>query len=179
MGEIISYHDLKKDDMTDVLNIIDYPHHEVHDGNHYYIEGFIELSTGEKYFVKLETPDTEKWSHFKWEIVSVGVLTTTLDETASEGMAGGSDITPLNNNRNSDNESGMTITGDTSSCTSYVTRISNQKFGVASNPTKATGGGESREDEIILKQGTVYCRSFTSGSDNNIINFKASWYEHE
>ena len=179
MGEIKSYHDLKYDELTDVLNMIDYPHHEVHDGNHYFMEGYIELNNGGKYFVKLETPDTMEWAHFKWEIESTGVLTTTLDEDASAGMSGGSSVVPLNNNRNSANTSGIVITGNTTSCTTYVTRVSNQKFGVAATPSKAVGGGAAREDELILKQGTVYCRSYTSGSDSNIINFKANWYEHE
>ena len=28
------------------------------------------------------------------------------------------------------------------------------------------------------KQDTIYCRKFISFSDANIIQFKASWYEH-
>ena len=34
------------------------------------------------------------------------------------------------------------------------------------------------DDEIILKQNTTYLRSFTSGAASNIVNFKASFYEH-
>jgi len=40
------------------------------------------------------------------------------------------------------------------------------------------GGGNGREDELILKQNTTYVRTFVSGSAANIIQFKASWYEH-
>ncbi len=166
------------DSSTETLQLIDYAHHEIHSGDHYYIEGFVELDNTDTFNVKLVTPDNTKWAHFTWEITSTGVLTTTFDEDATGGMTGGSNVTPVNNNRNSGNTSGMTITSGVTACTGYTTRISNQKFGASSTPSKATGGDSSRENEIILKQDTVYCRSFTSGSNGNIVNFKANWYEH-
>ncbi len=166
------------DASTNSLQTVDYAHHEIHGGSHYYMEGYVELDNTDTFFVKLVTPDTTKWAHFKWEITSTGVLETTLDEAATGGMTGGTSVTPINNNRNSANTSGMIITSGVTACTGYTTRISNQKFGVATTPSKATGGGSSREDEVMLKQNTVYCRSFTSGSNSNIVNFRASWYEH-
>ncbi len=166
------------DKVTNSLQTVDYPHHEIHAGDHYFMEGYVELDDTDTLHVKLVTPNTTKWSHFKWEITSTGVLTTTLDEDATGGMTGGTSVIPINNNRNSANTSGMTITSGVTACTGYTTRVSNQKFGVATTPSKATGGGSGREDELMLKQNTVYCRSFTSGSNGNIVNFKASWYEH-
>ena len=40
------------------------------------------------------------------------------------------------------------------------------------------GGGSSRDDELVLKSGTTYSRTFLSGAADNIVQFKASWYEH-
>ena len=166
------------DGVTNGLIVIDYPHHEIHSGDHYFIEGYATLGDGDSLRVKLVTPNTTKWAHFKWVIGSTGVLTTTFHEDASGGMANGSPVTPLNNNRNSANTSGMTITSGVDEATSEGTLLGNTKFGVASNPSKAIGGDSSREDELILKQNAIYLRTFISGSAGNVVSFKAFFYEH-
>lgn len=163
--------------ITRTLQTIDYVHHEIHEGDHYYIQGYIELDDTDTFYVKMVTPDTAKWSHFIFNIKSTGICTTYLDEDATGGMAGGSVITPINNNRNSGNVSGMVLTSGVTACTGYTKRLENDKWG-AEGFKQTIGGGSGREDELILKQDTVYCRSFISGADNNIIQFKASWYEH-
>jgi len=165
------------DSVTNSLETIDYPHHETHAGNHYYIEGYVELNTDDVFRIKLVTPDTTKWAHFSWSIVSSGICETTLHENASGGMTGGSSVTPINNNRNSSNTSGLTITSGVTDADTVGTQVSSAKWG--STGFKAMVGGESsRENEIILKQNTTYLRTITSGEDNNIIQFRASWYEH-
>ena len=156
---------------------IDYAHHEVHGGSHYYVEGFTTLATGASLLVKLVTPNTTKWSHFNWHIESNGFLETYLYEDASGGMAGGATITPLNNNRNSSNTSGMMIVSGVATPTTYVTTISQKSWGGTGFKT-TSGGGSGREDELVLKQDATYCRTFVSGSDDNIVSFKAFWYEH-
>lgn len=165
------------DSVTNSLQTVDYEHHEIHSGSHYYIQGYLELDDGDTFYVKMVTPDTTKWSHFIFDIKSTGICSSTLREDASGGMTGGAAITPLNNNRNSSNASGMIITGGVTACTGYTVQLENDKWG--DNGFKENiGGGSGRSDELLLKQNTVYCRSFVSGADNNIIQFKASWYEH-
>lgn len=171
------YRSLRADAATHSLITIDYVHHETHGGSHYYIEGYVTLATDGVLRVKLVTPDTAKWAHFDWAISSSGITTATLHEDASGGMAGGSSVTPINNNRNSTNTSGLVITSGVAVATVPGTLISNSKWG-GSGFKVTIGGGTAREDEIILKQNTTYLRTFTSGADDNIIQFKASWYEH-
>lgn len=166
------FDDVRIDASTNSLQVVDYAHHEVHGGNHYYIEGYTTLGVSGTLYVKLVTPDTTKWPHFQWEIGSSGILTTTLVEDPTGGMTGGSGVTIFNNNRNSDNTSGLTITSGVTAPTGG-TIISQSYFG-----SKAAGGTHDRDDEIILKQNATYCRTFLSGTASNIINFKASWYEH-
>ena len=234
------------DNATYARTTIEYEHHEVHSGSKYYMEGFAELGIAGTLFVKLVTPNTGRWGHFLWEIGSNGILTTTLDEDATGGMAGGLRQTIHSNNRNvgcwtglhtgaddhatvmtdatkaftvdaligyqifntTDGSSGiitdndattvtvaalaggtgndwdtndkyeinnsqMVITSGVTVATSYTQRISNIKFG-----SKGAGGTHSRADEIILKQNTVYLRSFTAATATSIIPFKALWYEH-
>ena len=163
----------KKDLVTGSFTIVEYSHHKAHSGSHYFIEGYTTLGVGGTLYVKLVIPNSEKWPHFVWRINSSGILTTTLVEAPTGGMAGGSDVTPINNNRNSDNASGLVLTSGVTACTGGAI-ISQESFGGRS-------GGEAvtRDDEIILKQSTTYCRTFLSGTASNIIGFKASWYEHQ
>lgn len=165
------------DAVTSSWQTVSYPHHKIHDGSHFYIEGHVELDDTETLYVKLVTPDTTKWAHFTWDISSSGICATTFDEDATGGMTGGAGITPLNNDRNSATASGLVITRGVTIAGGYITRISNAKWG-AGGKFAASGGGQSRENEIILKQDAVYLRTFTSGADDNIIQFRASWYEH-
>ena len=166
------------DKYTNVLTGIDYAHHEIHSGSHYYIEGFATMTNTTTLYVKLVTPDTTKWPHFQWSIASTGILETTLEEAPTGGMTGGSGVTPINNNRNSTKTSGVTITSGVAAAGTAGTVISQAKWGAAG--FKSTiGGGTGRDDEIILKQNTTYLRKFASGAADNIVQFKASWYEHE
>lgn len=169
--------DVRIDASTNSLQTVDYAHHEIHSGSHYYIQGYLELDDNDTHYVKLVTPDTTKWSHFIFKINSTGICSTTFDEDATGGMTGGAGVTPINNNRNSANTSGLVFTSGVTACTGYTTRLDNDKWG-SDGFKENIGGGSSRDDEIMLKQNTVYCRSFISGADDNIIQFKASWYEH-
>lgn len=167
----------RMDPATHVLQIIDNAHHEIHSGDHYYINGFLELADTETHYVKLVTPDSAVWTHFRFQIKSTGICTTYFDEGATGGMAGGSGVTPINNNRNSANTSGIVITSGVTIATSYDKRLENDKWG-ADGFKQTIGGGGGREDELILKQNTTYLRTFISGAAANIVQFRASWYEH-
>jgi len=162
---------------TEALEVIDYSHHEIHSGNHYYVQGFLELDDLDEFYIKLVTPDSATWSHFIFDIKSTGICTTYLDEAATGGMTGGANVLPINNNRNSSNVSGMVMTSGVTAPTGYAKRLEADKWG-ANGFKESIGGGSGRDDELLLKQNTVYCRTLISGADSNIIQFKASWYEH-
>ena len=70
----------------------------------------------------------------------------------------------------------MTITSGVG-CSSDGTLISNIKWGGEAFKS-ISGGSGVREDMIILKQNTTYLRKFISGSDSNVIGFKATWFEY-
>ena len=157
---------------------IDFPHHEIHDGDHYYIEGFTALGSEDTLYVKLVTPNTTTWSHLTWNIESNGILETNLYEGVSGGMGGGTNKVPLNSNRNSTNTSVLTITQGVQLGSDLGTTISSKKVG-GTGFKSTTGGASIREDEIILKQNTTYLREFKASSDANIVSFRANWYEHK
>lgn len=163
------------DGATNTLVTTGFVHHKIHDSDHYFMEGYTTLDNTDVLQVALVTPDTTKWLHLTWQISSNGILTTEFYEDA-EGVSGGSAVTPLNNNRNSSNASGATITSGVS-VTGSGTLISRSKWG-GTGFKSFTGGASTREDEMILKQNTTYMRKFISGSDANIVGFKAMWYEN-
>ena len=168
---------IRSDASTHSLQTIDYTHHEIHAGSHFFIEGYTTLASEGVLRVKLVTPNTAKWAHFQWAISSSGILVTTLHDGASGGMTGGSGVTPINSNRNSSKTSGITLTSGVAAATASGLLISSASWGAAGFKS-IIGGGASRDDEIILKQNTTYLRTFTSGAADNIVQFKASWYEH-
>ena len=165
------------DSTTNAITMIDTTHQETHEGNHYTVTGYVELNTGGVQRMKVVTPDTSKWAHLTFNISSNGICTSTLDEGAAGGMAGGTAITPINSNRNSTNASGLVFESGVGTANGYDVRIENSKWGANSNK-QVSGGGASREDEFILKRNETYLRTLTSGANNNIIQFKATWYEH-
>lgn len=165
------------DASTRAIKGIDYAHSEVHSGNHYFMEGYATMASAAVLNVRLDTPDTATWSHLTWSISSSGILTTELYEDANFAVDTGVTVTPRNNNRNSANTSGLEIRSGVSNPASDGTLISQAKWG-ASGKFAASGGGDSRQGELVLKQGTSYYRKFTSGAADNIVQFRASWYEH-
>ena len=252
MGKINSteFRTPRIDPSTNAFKMINYEHSEIHGGSKYFIKGYTTLADAGVLYVKIVTPDSDKWSHFTWRIKSNGILTTMLYEKPSGGMDAGSKAVIHANNRNkncwsgshtpvassgtvmtdstaaftidaligmqifnqTDKSSGIITDNDATSVTvaalaggtdndwdtDDVYEINNSQMVIDSGCNVATnlglivsqasvggtgfksnvGGEADREDEIILKRNTTYLRSFLSGSDDNIISFKASWYEH-
>ncbi len=240
--------EIRIDASTNSLQVVDYEHHEIHSGSHYYIEGHTTLADGASLYAQIVTPDTAKWAHFVWQISSNGILESTLFECPSGGMGGGARATIHANNRNkncwcatqdggdgqailtdssqswtpdaliglqcfnqTDGSSGFITDNDATTVTvtlaggtdndfddGDVIEINNSQIVITSGVAVATvlgleisdtqvggtgfksdvGGESKRTDELMLRRNSTYLRRFTSGSDGNIVSFKASWYEH-
>lgn len=168
------------DASTESLQVVDYEHHEIHSGSHYHIADVEDLSINNVFDMQFTTPNITKWSH----------LTFKLDTEAEtlwyiyEGVVivtPGTTITPLNNNRNSTNTSGNTIAGilntsvanaNSDTTVAGATIISHGIIGAG-----RSGGSASRENELILKQNTIYSlRAIASAA--GYISFTVEWYEH-
>lgn len=161
------------DESTGAVISIGHDVHQMHEGNHFYIEGCTTLASGDTLYVRLVTPNSTKRSHFLWDMSSSNILTTYLYEDASGGMTGGAAVTPLNNNRNSTDTSLNVITSGISTATDDGTLISQSCWG-----SRQAGGSQNRRDELILKQNTTYLRKLISGANSNLVAFKAIWHEH-
>lgn len=163
-------------DVSGVAISIDYPHHEIHSGNHFYICGFeTEATDGEINFA-VTTPDTTKELHMLF--FTEGTARTEFYVYEGAAVTGGTATTSLNNNRNSTNVSVATIVKDPTINTAGTLIFSQSKGLEGATPSKADNEGLiKRENEIILKRNTTYVFKIISKADDNIISYCGEWYE--
>ena len=185
----VSGTEYKQDSITGAFTTIDYPHHEIHSGRHYFIEGYQLLGDGDSLIFVFNANDTTRWAHMLFTFSS----TTSLHFQLFEGaIANGlpldtltTRMTPINNNRNSINTSvhdvfyGQTIAGFVDP-DSLGTVLYPDSIGVSGGiPSRPDIGGETgREDEIITRQNTTYIWLVVSTAAANVCRFKGNWYEH-
>lgn len=169
------------DNSTHSLQIIDYEHHEIHSGSHYFVVGVQDLSINNVLDFTLQTPDTTKWTHLNWKMTTESETAWYVYETAVVTTALANAITPYNNNRNSANtsvnvlkyevQSNLTAANadtDVSAATLLESGISGAGKDV---------GNSTRSNELILKQNTIYClRAIATTA--GYISFDMHWYEH-
>ena len=167
-----NYWNLGVDPATMVLDTIDYEHHEIHSGSHFFVAGHATLGLNATPEFVVTVPDTAKWPHMKFLFGSSNILTVEMFE-APTGVGGGAAVTPRNSNRNSGTASILTIVADPASIAADGTLIWASAWG-----TKQAGGRGGRDDEIVLKQDTAYLWRATSGANSNIVTYEGLWYEH-
>jgi len=168
------------DNTTKTIQVINFPHHEIHEGDHYFIRDVVDLAINNVYDIQITTPNTTKWSH----LVGVVIPENEMEFYFYEGViinTPGTIITARNNNRNSVNVSGMVIAGILN--TSIANANSDTAIGSAIQlehgivGSGRTGGIVEREMEIILKQNTSYSLRFIANAAG-YTNFNLLWYEH-
>jgi hypothetical protein len=162
------------DPVSRALITLDFPHHEIHEGDHYEIQEWKDITgAGTDYDIRIVTPDVDTWSHFTMHFQTEDEFSTTLYEGAT--LSAGTAITPINNNRNSANASGMTIT-HTPTVTAVGTPIKSWKTGVGTGDQGTTTNGRN---ELILKRNTTYLLRFSRvPSGTGYVDYNLNWYEH-
>lgn len=172
------------DKATLAMTTIEYDHHEIHSGSHYFMAGTVTLDSATSDFTDfcVITPDTTKWAHMTFALDAVGQFSFAVYEDAVFDTDGAA-ATAFNNNRNSANTSGLEITTGASNVSIVssdgVTAIFGPvTYGKDGNVTQVTGGVLGRGREIVLKQNTKYIFRIDSATAANAINYYAEWYEH-
>ena len=157
---------------------IDYAHHEVHSGSHYYATiSDTDLDTAETNGFVIVTSNSTKWAH-----AVIGVNNTvSADFMVYEGSVQtnlGTEVTSFNSDRNSDNAAYTSFYRfDDTSVTNLGTQISERLLGSASPQSRS--GGEGRADnELILKQNTTYSVIIVGQAENGRANISVEFYEH-
>jgi hypothetical protein len=162
------------DAFTGSLKVIDYVHHEIHDGHSFMYHDVIDsLGTGVAQDYMITTPNTKAWFHVSHDVESSGAATVEIYEAGNR--TGTTEQTLYNRDRNSAALPTGTIHKGTSGGTTDGTRIVYWKGGANQSKNSATHGTAS---EKILKQNTKYILRVTSRAETTIVSVSIGWYEH-
>jgi hypothetical protein len=168
------------DASTHAMQTIEYEHHEIHSGSHYFIDDVVDLAINNVLDIQWTTPNTTQWAHLTFNLATEAET----EWYAYEGVTintPGTAVTPPNSDRNSGNTSNATIATITNTSVANAnadtavagaTQIAHGIVGAGRN-----GGFERRDREIILKQNSIYSfRAIANAA--GYINFVINWYEH-
>ena len=165
------------DSSTQALETVNYEHHEIHGGGHFFVAGFETLASGASAQFQVTTPDTTKWLHMSFEIGG----TSQTEMYIYEGAVGsGVVITPFNNNRNASTTSDAIIWKNGSLSVPGTLIYAQSKGMGGATPSKANTAGvtSSNNKELILKSGTTYNFNIMSADADNVVTYYGGWYEH-
>ena len=165
------------DDATAAVNMVDFAHHEIHEGCSFFYCDPITLASAATQVYLITTPDTTKWAHMIYSIAYSAI--TQVDIYEASDKTGTTLQTVFNRNRNSATAATTTIHKAVSGGSTDGTLICSVKGGTATGGSGNRSGGEVRAvNELLLKQNTKYLIRITSSTASNLITFKANWYEH-
>ena len=168
------------DASTHAMEVIDYEHHEIHGGSHFFVRGWADVPINNVFDVQFTTPNTTKWSHFTFQIDVESETEWFIYENVTITTPGTA-ITPINNNRNSGTASTNTVrsiantsvaNANADTAVAGATLLANAVIGAGK-----TAGVVAREREIIFRQGEDYCFRALANTAG-YISFRMSWYEH-
>lgn len=168
------------DDNTESLQIINHTHHKIHSGNHYFIRDVVDLANGAVRDIRITTPYTTTVLHFDYGLESENETEIYFYEGVTINTEG-TDITPMNNDRDSGNTSDGAFdyidnssVANADSDTDIRSAITMEHYILGSNQE---GGSLSRDNEIMLKPNRVYCLRLIANAAG-FVNYRFEWYEH-
>lgn len=163
------------DATTHTMQMIDYEHHEIHAGSHFFYTDKNTLADTATVVYLITTPNTTAWAHMVFSITGSAITTVDIYEGADRN--GTTAQTVYNSNRNSLTAATTTIHKAISGGTTDGTLIWTRMSGSATQQSRS-GMEMTRGAEKILKQATKYLIRITSGTASNLTNIQLDWYEH-
>lgn len=173
--------ELRLDKATRTLQTIEYEHHEIHAGSHFFVVGYQDLSINQVLDFTWLMPNTTKWTHWVWQIETESETLWSVYETAVATNALANAVTPLNSDRNSATTSGTTMKYEiqanltAANADTDVTTATLIETGISG--AGKLSGDSARDHELIMKQNTLYCMRAVATAAG-YINFRMNWYEH-
>ena len=166
------------DEVTHAINIVDYPHHEIHGGSAYFAVHSMLRDDTEVSEVRIQTPNTTKWAHMVIGVQASLAATIDFHEGTTMTHDAGNVLTPMNRNRNSTNTSGLTICHTPSGADTSGADWTQYIGAAASGGRIAVGGESGGRGEFILDQDNDYLIRVTSRADANAVSILMDYYEH-
>lgn len=165
---------LRVDKSTHTIQVINYEHHEIHAGSMFFFTEINTLGDGATREYLIEVGSKE--AHTEWRVI--GKYDTQIDFYEGTTKTTGTNISEINENRNSANAATVSVT-HTPGGAGDGTLIHTVRNG--DDSTFFGGGAQfnaNRENEIVLATNTKYLMRITSYTASNVISAKVSWYEH-
>lgn len=187
------YYEVTIDDATHAMTIIDYEHHEVHEGDHFTAHYTNDVTNTNEMTVIGFTTGTKP-------IHMVGIATASaaasfkLVSAPSIDVNEGTDLVAYNNNRSSATTTtlvsiedpavvgNLTSYNETQAASANITTtvtLFHEDIGQTGNPLSVSGGLSRGQSEWLLAASTQYCFILDADDDNdNTHNITLEWYEH-
>ena len=160
------------DDTTNTLQVISYEHHEIHAGSSYVASYAADVGNSGSINLAITTPNTTKYAHMLFNIISEAEAGFTLYEGAV--ITGGTAMAEQNRRRIGGGTAGCVVV-HTPTVTNAGTAIFTKHWG-----TGKTTGAEYRDaNEWILAPNLTYlfsANNFTTS--DNWLSMWIDWYEH-
>jgi uncharacterized membrane protein len=174
------WREARLDKYTRATTTIDYSHHEIHDGSHFFISNVVSLSINNVYDFEIVTANATNWMHFLFSIQSESQTAWWIYEGVTI-LTAGTLTTAFNNDRNSATTSNAifrgTINSNLAAAIGRINTASALKIEQGIIGAGQDAGSASREEEIILKQNTSYlCRAVANVA--GYLDFKIAYYHH-
>ena len=172
------------DTITRALVGIDYAHHEIHSGSHFFIDFGIDLLAQDWIDIRFKTPDSLKLAHMLINVRSQEEGLYQLYETAPI-LNTGTSMIAFNSNRNSIKTSGVTdidyiinTTESNANLDTDITGATRLRNGLLGS-NQGNVSGESRNDnEMVLKSNISYLiRLNNRVSSTRYFSWVLDWYE--
>jgi len=168
-----TYQSPRVDPTTHSLQFIDFAHCILHNGDHYYVKDWVDLTNGQVLDFLFVTPDTTKWAHLLISFGFEAEANISVYESATTSN-NGTPITVFNRNRNSANTN-TSLVYSAPTVTGTGTLIARYKAG----SSRSVGGDIRAEGELVMKQNTKYLVRITNDTvTNNWCGYLADWYEY-
>ena len=169
----------KIDDTSGGRIVVADAEHHVHEGEAFVVSDVVNVSTTTQKWM-ITTPDTTRFAHIEFEIVSTGEMSVVITEGADR--TGSTPLTAINQRRVGTPTASTTVvhrgivipSPDTG--TDGATTISSVRTGATGQGAKTVEGGRGVE-EFILKQDTKYVIAVETFA-NIYVTLRAEWYEH-
>ena len=176
------------DEMTGVPIVVEYPHHEIHEGDGFFIMYSVASlgalsSPDDTMTLTFKTPNSLKYIHFIFSAFGSADWRVRLIESPTGGATDATgQLTILNHNRNSLKTSTVSD-GTTANQVNYDALLATggvtlwDQYLEGSGGPQSAGSGMGKRNELILKANTTYQLSMY-GTDTNPGTLIMDWYEH-
>lgn len=165
---------------TNAILVVDYAHHEIHDGSSYRADVLETVGSGNTLSLSITTPAGPKQCHMLFEVETGNSANVVIYEGTSLTANTGNAVTPRNANRNVADGSTAVVKSQATINTTGATILHSMFTGQpGANPGAADGGSASTRHEWILKPSTTYSVILTEiATTSQLMRIEFDWYEH-